>query len=74
MEQRKSEVVDAIHKGYTIANHSYTHPHFSKISIEKAKDEISKTDELINEIYALANVERKHKWFRFPYGDKGDKL
>ena len=74
IEQRKSEVVDAIHKGYIIANHSYTHPHFSKISIEKAKEEISKTDALINEIYALAKVERKHKWFRFPYGDKGDKL
>ncbi len=74
IEQRKSEVIDAIHKGYIIANHSYTHPHFSKISIDKAKSEISKTDKLIDEVYASAKVERKHKWFRFPYGDKGDGL
>ena len=74
MEQRKTALVDAIHKGYIVANHSYTHPHFSKISIEAAKEEISKTDQLIDEIYELANVERRYKWFRFPYGDKGDKL
>ncbi len=74
MAKRKEEVVAAIHKGYVIANHSYSHPHFSKITIEQAKQEISKTDDLINEIYLLAGVERKHYWFRFPYGDKGDKL
>jgi len=65
-------VIDSIHKGYIIANHSYTHPAFSKISLKQAKVEITKTDQIIEEIYQSAGVARPAKWFRFPYGDKGD--
>ena len=32
MEKYPAAVVDSIHKGFIIANHSYTHPAFSKIS------------------------------------------
>lgn len=69
---RTDLVVEAIRLGFIIGNHSYTHPHFSNISLKKATEEIIKTDLLIDDLYLLAGVERKHKFFRFPYGDKGD--
>ncbi len=72
IEKYPAAVVDSIHKGFIIANHSYTHPAFSKISVEQAKEEIHKTDQIIEEIYQKASVPRPAKWFRFPYGDKGD--
>ncbi len=73
MEKYPDEIVQAIHKGFVIANHSYAHPSFSKISVEECKEEISKTDKIIEELYQRAEVKRPAKWFRFPYGDKGDK-
>lgn len=72
IERYPDAVIDSIHKGYIIANHSYTHPAFSKISLEQAKEEIYKTDQIIEGIYQAAGVKRPAKWFRFPYGDKGD--
>lgn len=72
MEQRPDELIESIHKGFIIANHSYSHPAFSKISLEQAKEEIEKTDEIIASLYQKAGVQRPTKWFRFPYGDKGD--
>ncbi len=72
IEKYPAAVIDSIHKGFIIANHSYTHPAFSKISIEQAKEEIYKTDQIIEAIYQKSGVARPAKWFRFPYGDKGD--
>jgi len=72
IEKYPDAVIDSIHKGFIIANHSYTHPAFSKITIQQAEEEIHKTDEIIENIYQTAGVPRPAKWFRFPYGDKGD--
>lgn len=73
LEQHPAPIIEAIQKGFPIANHSYSHPHFSNISIEQADEEIRKTDKIIEELYQKAGIERLQKWFRFPYGDKGDK-
>lgn len=72
MEKRESMMIECIHRGFQVANHSYSHPHFSKISLDQCKYEIEKTDGIIENIYAKAGVSRKYNWFRFPYGDKGD--
>ena len=72
IEKYPEAVIDSIRKGFIIANHSYTHPYFSKISIEQVKEEIFKTDQIIEEVYQAAGIVRPAKWFRFPYGDKGD--
>ena len=72
MEERPDEIIECIQKGFIIANHSYSHPAFSKISLEQAKDEIEKTDEIIESLYQKSGIKRPAKWFRFPYGDKGD--
>ncbi|PWU16052.1 MAG: polysaccharide deacetylase [Chlamydiae bacterium] len=71
MHKHLDHVVYAINQGYLIGNHSYSHPYFSKISLEQAKDEILKTEELIQFAYEKADVQRPYKLFRFPYLDKG---
>ena len=60
----------ALELGHEIGNHSYTHPQFSKISINDAKEEIERTGEIIDKLYAKYN-RKNHKLFRFPYGDSG---
>lgn len=73
IKKRPKEVIYAIKKGFLIGNHSYNHPHFSKIPIKKCFEEIKKTDELIESLYNKAKIKRSIKVFRFPYGDKGGK-
>lgn len=63
---------DIIRRGHILANHSMTHPFFSQISLEQVYDEISRTHELLSGIYAEAGVTEWPRYFRFPYGDKGD--
>lgn len=73
LEQRPEMAIACIRSNYPIANHSYSHPHFSNISIAQCKEEILKTDQIIEALYEKAGIRRPGKWFRFPYGDKGDK-
>ena len=61
----------AIKHGFIIGNHSYTHPHFSDLTIDEAIKEIEMTDAVIDEIYAGAGVARPEKLFRFPFLDEG---
>jgi peptidoglycan-N-acetylglucosamine deacetylase len=72
-EKNKEDLFYAINNGFEIGNHSYSHKDFNKISLKKAKEEISKTDKIIDEIYKIANKKRKKKYFRFPYGNRGGK-
>lgn len=72
MEKRQPEIIEAIKRGYVIANHSWSHPHFSDCSLQECEAEILKTDQLVDEIYQAAGKERPARYFRFPYGDKGD--
>ncbi len=74
MEQQPEYVIEAMRRGYVIGNHTYTHPHCSDISVDQCFAEIRATDAIIEELHRQAGVERKQRYFRFPYGDKGDKL
>ena len=60
----------AIEHGHEIGNHSYTHPWFSFQSINKAKDQIERTRELIERAYAQCG-KTAPLLFRFPFGDNG---
>ena len=71
LEQRFGEVVDAISSGFVIGNHSYSHIRFSDLNLHQIREEITKTEELIDKAYAVAGISRPIKLFRFPYGDKG---
>jgi peptidoglycan-N-acetylglucosamine deacetylase len=72
LEQRPEEIIYAIKKGFVIGNHSYNHPHFSSISLTEAKEQIKKTDEIIDEIYKKSGIQRPTKVFRFPGLNKGE--
>ena len=72
LEKHPDAAIQSIKAGYPIENHSYSHPHFSDITIEQCKVEIEKTDQIIDALYKQAKIERGQKMFRFPYGDKGD--
>lgn len=71
MKKNEDNLVYAIKKGFILGNHSFSHKDFSKISIKEAKEQIKKTDEIIEKIYKKAKTKRNHKFFRFPYGNKG---
>ena len=69
-ENHPEELIYALKSGIIVGNHSYTHPPFSKISFEEARQEIEKNEEFLDRFYEKAGVERKYRPFRFPYGDK----
>jgi len=71
LEKRPDDAIYAIKKGYILGNHSYSHPHFSELSLKECFQEIKQTDEILNKIYLDAGITRPAKLFRFPYGDKG---
>ncbi len=71
VEEARENAIYAIQKGAYIGNHTYSHPHFSEISLEQCIEEIERQEEVINGLYEEAGVKREFKLFRFPYGDKG---
>lgn len=58
----KDIVRRAFDEGHRIGNHTYSHPVLTKISAEKVRDEIKRTEDLIAEFLT------DHKLFRPPYG------
>ncbi len=67
------EALYALKKGAIIANHSYTHPKFSDLTLSECINEIMKQEYILDELYHSAGIDRKYKPIRFPYGDKGGK-
>lgn len=71
LQQRPKEAVKAIHAGFVIGNHSFDHSDFDSLSESEAREEITKTHEIIDDVYCKAGVKRQARWFRFPYGHAG---
>lgn len=71
VERFHDEAVYAVRKGMIVGNHSYSHAAFSAITLEEGIGEIEKCEAILERVYQDAGVERKHRPFRFPYGDKG---
>ena len=71
VERFYDEAVYAVRKGMIVGNHSYSHATFSSITLEEGIAEIGKCEAILERVYQDAGVERKHRPFRFPYGDKG---
>lgn len=60
--------IKAIHDGFVLGNHSYTHPIFAHKSPEEQRQEILLTETQIQLAYTDAGVRRPKKLFRFPFG------
>ena len=71
VERYYEEAKYALKKGMIIGNHSYSHPHFSEISLDEGIAEIEKCEQVLNRLYQDCGAERVYRPFRFPYGDKG---
>ncbi len=72
-EKDPEPLIYALRHGMVIGNHSYSHPHFSELSLQDGIREIERCEAVLDRVYAAAGVERAHRPFRFPYGDKGQK-
>ncbi len=71
MKKYPDEIPYAIQQGFLIGNHSYTHPFFSQIPLEKCFEEILRTEELIETAYTQAGEKRSQKIVRLPFADRG---
>ena len=71
VEAHYDNAVYAIKKGMIVGNHSYSHPEFSKLSLNECISEIEKCEELLDKLYKDAGAVREYRPFRFPYGDRG---
>lgn len=71
VERFYEEAIYAVKNGMIVGNHSYSHPSFSKITLEEGINEIEKCNQVLDKLYQDSGVERVYKPFRFPYGDKG---
>ena len=71
IEKNKQQLINVIKSGFLVGNHSYSHSYFSNITFMECVEEINKTEELIDECYLKADVKRRRKIIRFPFGDRG---
>lgn len=71
VERFYEEAKYALKNGMIVGNHSYTHPHFSEISLEEGIAEIEKCEQVLDKLYKDCGIKRSYRPFRFPYGDKG---
>lgn len=71
VERYYDEAIYALKNGMIVGNHSYSHPAFSKITVEQGIEEIEKCEMVLDKLYKDSGVERVYRPFRFPYGDKG---
>lgn len=65
------KILRAIERGFTIANHSYSHDRASKIGFADQTAQIEKTQILIDRAYEVAGVQKPPRYFRFPHLDRG---
>lgn len=71
VEEHFAQAVYAVERSALIGNHSFMHDHFSALSVQACREEIAKTEREIDRVHQAAGVKRAHRFFRFPYGDKG---
>lgn len=67
-EENREKLVRIKEGGHEIGNHSYIHPMFTKIDETRMKEELDKTDKIIEETVGF-----KPNLFRFPSGDYNKK-
>ncbi len=71
IQEYPENAIYGLQHGMIVGNHSFSHPHFSELSLEECIKEIEENERILNDLYQKAGVERKYRPFRFPYGDKG---
>lgn len=62
----------AVTSGFHLGNHTYAHRRASDLSVESFRDEVTRTESLLEDVYGPLSTSRPAQLFRFPYGDRGD--
>lgn len=70
LSERPEMAVLALKSGQILGNHSWDHSYFSKLTLDQAREQVDRTDALLDSLHKKAGVERKIKLFRFPYEDR----
>lgn len=61
----------AVEAGFSLGNHTYSHRRSSELSVDEFRNELARTESLLNDVYDQTTVTRPARMFRFPYGDRG---
>lgn len=67
LERFSEEAVRAIKDGHMIGNRSYDDADLSALSLEEVREQLERTDRIVDGLYTRAGVLRPSKLFRFPY-------
>jgi hypothetical protein len=71
LEENSASAIRALQKGFTLANHAYSHQRSSEKDFAWIVDEIEKTEKILDELHAVAGADKRGKYFRFPQLDRG---
>ncbi len=72
MEKYPKQVEQIVRHGHVLGNHLYSHQPASILGVENVKQEILKTEHLIQQAYDTVNIKKPGSFLRFPYLDRGD--
>lgn len=71
LESNPAPPIRALQKGFVLGNHAFSHQRASQKDFAWIVEEIERTENLLEEVYAVAQVQKKGKYFRFPQLDRG---
>lgn len=71
LDKNTPSAIRAVQKGFVLANHAYSHQRASQKSYDWIVAEIERTENILENIYALAKIKKSGKYFRFPQLDRG---
>ncbi len=71
LEEDAPDAIRALQKGFVLGNHAYSHQRSSQKDFAWVVDEIDRTEKLLDQVHAAAQVSRRGKYFRFPQLDRG---
>lgn len=72
LERNPKAIEYAIQNGLVIGNHSYAHKPASEMKPQEWANDLELCDHLIEAAYRRVAGNRKEKYYRFPYIDRGD--
>ncbi len=72
LEERPEPALAALRHGSILGNHTYDHTYCSKLTLAQFREQLERTDRLIEALHLRAGVPRRAKLFRFPYEDRID--
>ena len=74
LEKNPLPIEYAIRNGITIGNHGFAHKPAGEMEPQEWADDVELCEHLIEAAYRRCDIERKAKYYRFPYIDRGDRV